>query len=123
MALGSAPAALTRHYLKWVPAGPGMLVCRRLLFAILGIPGLPCRSEQSSPFVCSFTGPARSGTRLARSGTLRHASGTLLARVLTRHVGSGMSLPAHLVGPYARWPSSVACYVVIIPRAYPGVNP
>ena len=123
MALGSAPAVLTRHYPKWVPAGSGTLACRCLPFAILGIPGLLCRSEQSSPFVCSFTGPARSGTCLARSGMLRHTSGTLLARVLTRHVGSGMSLLAHLVGPYARWPSSVACYVVIAPRAYPGVNP
>ena len=89
------------------------------LFAILGIPGLLCRSEQSSAFVCSFTGPARSGTLLARSGTLLHAPDTRLARAMARHVGYDIA-SRHTSRLLA---SFVDGYVGVALQAYPGGKP
>ena len=68
------PAITRNGYLR----PPACLPADVWSFAILGIPGLLCRSEQSSALVCSFTGPARSGTLRHVPARSRHTLDTRL---------------------------------------------
>ena len=99
LAPGSAPAVPAGLYPKWVPVrhwASSLPTSVPLPFSALpGCCAGQSREETVIPFVCSFTGPARSGTFWHAPARSRHA----LARALARHVGSDVGHPAYLACP------------------------